>query len=544
MKDLNQSERPAVPAPAGNGLRGLIYGSALYRLSLRGRAPARLRLPLPYSWPEDRAGAEALLDGAFLFAGRRYLLAEAGWQRRSALPTVEAALHGCTFLGDLRAVGSKVAQARARNMVDDWIAANRRWSLPAWRADVLGRRLAMWLVTADFLLHNADAAFVDRFLASATEQARHLRRIADGTETASAALAAVKGELAAALGLGVGRIDVGLARLARLIERRLLPAARLPRSPSLLLGILKDLLDIRACLQTARRPIPPQLVEAIARLASAVRATRLGDGGLGLFHGTKEEDPRTVDAVLARAGSAATAATGGAVLGFQRLQAGRLVLIVDAAAPVVDGGLHHAGPLAFELSADTDRLIVNCGAVAGDDEPWRRALRSTAAHSTVCVGDADAIVVGDGARRANGSVTVAARRRDEAGAVWLDAWHDGYRRRFGLIHHRRLYLDAGGDEVRGEEVLDGAADQAFAARFHVHPSVRASLVHDSGAVLLRTPGGGGWRFDAEGGDLCLRDGVYLGGSDVPRRTAQIVVSGRSRAGETHLRWILRRIGAR
>ena len=45
----------------------------------------------------------------------------------------------------------------------------------------------------------------------------------------------------------------------------------------------------------------------------------------------------------------------------------------------------HAAPGAIELSVGRERLIVNCGGYAGDDPRWRAAMRSTAAHSTLCL---------------------------------------------------------------------------------------------------------------------------------------------------------------
>ena len=44
-------------------------------------------------------------------------------------------------------------------------------------------------------------------------------------------------------------------------------------------------------------------------------------------------------------------------------------------------------------------------------------------------------------------------RQDTKNAVWLEASHDGWTRHFGLRHERRLYLDAGSDELRGEDSL-------------------------------------------------------------------------------------------
>jgi uncharacterized heparinase superfamily protein len=65
----------------------------------------------------------------------------------------------------------------------------------------------------------------------------------------------------------------------------------------------------------------------------------------------------------------------------------------------------------------------------------------------------------------------------------------------------------------------------FAVRFHLHPSVKATVSQDGASVMLVLPDRNGWRFSARGGRLRLEDSVYLLGRGGPRRTQQIVVSG-------------------
>jgi uncharacterized heparinase superfamily protein len=62
-------------------------------------------------------------------------------------------------------------------------------------------------------------------------------------------------------------------------------------------------------------------------------------------------------------------------------------------------------------------------------------------------------------------------------------------------------------------------------------------------VLLRLPGGSGWRFRAGWPDLSLEDSIYCGrrraGAQM-RRTVQIVVRGRTGVDGTCLAWAFQR----
>src|SRR3546814_19124491 len=74
--------------------------------------------------------------------------------------------------------------------------------------------------------------------------------------------------------------------------------------------------------------------------------------------------------------------------------------------------------------------------------------------SDVCSSDLGGI----GARRA----AVACRRDEADGSIWLETSHDGYLPVFGLTHHRRLFLSASGDDLRGEDRF--TAETSGAAR--------------------------------------------------------------------------------
>jgi uncharacterized heparinase superfamily protein len=75
-------------------------------------------------------------------------------------------------------------------------------------------------------------------------------------------------------------------------------------------------------------------------------------------------------------------------------------------------------------------------------------------------------------------------------------------------------------------------------RFHLHPSVQASLTQD-GAVLFRLPSGMCWRLRAAGAEMSLGESVYLG-SGQARKTQQVVLSGTVGAEGAAVRWALRR----
>lgn len=221
--------------------------------------------------------------------------------------------------------------------------------------------------------------------------------------------------------------------------------------------------------------------------------------------------------------------------------ANRTLVIADSGALSLVGKGAHAGTLSFEMSVAKQRIIVNCGAYVGRDARWRLAQRLTAAHSTMIVDDRNSTEL-----RADGSIAacpknVTAERLEADGNTWLDLSHDGYQAALGLVHRRRIYVNASGTDVRGEDTLEGTGEHRFAIRFHLHPAVKASLVKDGASVLLRLPDKSGWRMRCSGGVASLQESIYLGDGHESRRSEQIVISGGTSQGEAKVKWALTRL---
>jgi uncharacterized heparinase superfamily protein len=139
-------------------------------------------------------------------------------------------------------------------------------------------------------------------------------------------------------------------------------------------------------------------------------------------------------------------------------------------------------------------------------------------------------------------------RADEHGAQWLDMSHDGYRSLYGIIHRRRLWLSSDGGDLRGEDLFTGPEgrsvthpDKRFIVRFHLHPSVKATLAQSGQAVLMRLPSGRGWRLRASGAGIGLAESIYLGEDGRQRRTEQIVLVGQVPVDGAAVKWALTRM---
>jgi len=512
--------------------------------SLRmARVPDAPALPVRDPWPGDPARGARLLKGELEMVGSTWALKPGGRAETSGPGVLRAAAHGFAWLRDLRALGTDAARLRARALVGDWIA-NPPSDPIARRPDVAGSRIAAWLGNYDFFFAAADDMFRQRLMTRLVADSRALAAALPAEELDARALTALKGLIAAAVAMpdNVAFMTRALRFLPQEIGRQVLPdGCHAERSPAAHLAALQDLTEIRSLLQSAQVQPPAALTAAIERMAPALRVLRHGDGGLALFNSSREEATALIEQVLAQAGRGGRGPSSLTDGGFQRMQAGRTVILADCGTPPPPGVDRnaHAGTLSVEVSVGRDRLIVNCGAAPAASQEWVDALRSTAAHSTLVIAEtSSAELKEDGLGRRPEQVEV--QRQEANGAHWLEASHDGWRRPFGAVHRRRLYLAESGDDIRGEDVVEAATGQPYTLRFHLHPGVNASMQQDGETVLLRLPAGGGWRFRSDGAKLTLEESVYLGGTE-PRRTEQIVITGYA-DGPQQVKWALTKVG--
>jgi len=517
--------------------QALVYGSPFYRALLgRGKNPPHLHLILNDSWPGDAKAGQAIAASPsspfepaqpLTPAKRKPLLAH-GWLR------------------DLKAMGTDSAKRKARALLKDWLINRDNWEEESWAPDVLGERLTNWISFHDFCAVHADEDLEERLIASLLRQRNHLLRVLPAPLTGTEGLQAIKGLIVADLSLSKGRkaLGLGLELLQRHLAAEILPdGGHISRNPDAQLKMLHHLIDIRAALRAAGQETPPELLTAIERMVPALKLFRHGDGGLAHFNGGHQDNGLEMEAVLSMAEARGRVLRRLPQTGYERVTAGRALLLVDVGVPPPwpHDKTAHAGLLSFEFSVGRERLIVNCGAGPEGDEEWRAATAATAAHSALILADTNACEVLPEGHIGHRPKPVAAQRYEQDGAHYVETAHGGYESGFHVTHHRSLCLAAEGEELHGRDLLSGPPGQEYTIRWHLHPTVQASLVQGGQAALLLTPSGLGWRFRIEsgimGGELSLESSVYCGGG-TPRRTLQLKVTGRTDEDPAVIGWML------
>lgn len=537
----------------------LTWRTPLHALRLRGRYPLKLLAVPDDPIRGDEGIGAAIMAGELLWRGERLHCGDVNFGSEIVSSGFSTYLQRFQWLRHLAAAGPRaqvapVAEALTRQWLDNHA---ERVSEPAWRPDLWGWRILFWAAHAPLILSSTDLVYRSAVLNSLARGARHLDRTADRAPAGLPRIAAWSGVVAAGLLIAGGnpRRSFGEAGLAKALNSGFSGDGGLVcRTPEGQLDAVM-LLSMLARVYDARRiEMPAFLRNALQLAVPPLLGVTLGDGGLSSWQGSPPLPAIQVEAIVAASGIRTRPQRQARDWGYQRATAGQTVLVIDAAPPpdrrAANGGC--ASTLAFELSDAGHRVIVNCGGGnAGGafvSTGLASGLRTTAAHSSLILADSNSTAIHADGTLGRGVSEIVLERQEAEGGSRIEASHDGYVRRFGLIHKRTLVLTSDGRELRGDDVLLPAKAKqkpmtsAFAVRFHLAPGIEATPTADGMGALLRIEKGALWQFRCRGGSLSIDESLWVDGNARPHHTLQLVLAGEAPPGGASIGWVLRRAG--
>ncbi len=527
----------------------------------------------------DRTAGTALRAGHFLAHGVKQPIGQLDFGPTARISAgLERMVHSFAWLNDLAASAPRAdCIAVAERITTCWLDANpvtakgpakvsKKGS--AWEVENTGLRLLAWLVHAPLVLANQDGALKPRLLDAIEHTANWLDRKALRSGAGLGQVAGWAAVTAAGLLLPEGkprRLYGEAALIKSLGELVAEDGGSLARCPAAQMDAIEVLTDLIACYEAVDREAPEALWVMRELLVPPLLALRHGDGALGNWQGQGAISADRLSSLILATGIRTRPLDTPQHWGFQRMRGGQTTVQFDAGPP--PRARHTrcgcASTLAFEMSDGPSRLIVNCGgsAMVGGQLPARlgQGLRATAAHSTLVLDNANSTAVLLHGKLGRGAETVEVERRtiSQKGreATRIEASHDGYAARFGLLHNRVLTLRNDGTEVSGDDILIPASRKgkrgkiAFAIRFHLGRGVEAHLTEDGRGASLLTPDGRLWQFrlrgDAAGPDemkLSCEDSLWVDGDGRPHATEQLVIEGLTSRGGGQFSWLLKKMG--
>ncbi len=537
----------------------LTWRTPLHNSRLTGKLPLRLLATPDDALPADPACGKALLMGRFHFQGMDVQIDDINYDNPRLPPAMENYIHRFNWLRDLAAVAHHGEAARiAAAAAESWLDGNtKKIREPAWSVENSAWRFLNLAAFAPYILSSSDPVYRSAIINHIARTARHLDRSAPRGGSRFQRLCGWAGVVAASLLLpeGKARRVVGEAGLADALAEAIFDdGGVISRSPQQLIDAIGILSLLRRSYDAVNEVPPEMLVDALARAVPALLGLTHSDGGLGAWQGSAHIPVETIQAILEASNVRARPHRQALDWGYQRVAAGKSVLLLDAGPPPLAKQFSAgcASTLAFELSHQDQRIVINCGGsgLVGASIPatLARGLRTTAAHSTLCIDDTNSTAILPGGQLGKGVTEVELERRDIEKATRIECSHDGYKRNFGFLHSRVLIMRSDGLELRGEDILlpAGKAKPKEGVpchlRFHIGPDIELAAGENSRAIILRLANGTSWLFAAGSGNCQVDDSLWVDGQGTPHPGQQIIVAADTDKGGLSVGWQFRFLG--
>ncbi len=491
-------------------------------------------------FPGDAGRGRWMTMGHIDIGGYRVPYDQDQWHGQSDLrdSPLFTKLHGFGFLGDLKALGGDAGRRCARDMVARWTSQFGRYNTATWTIPLSAKRFYNLLVSYPFAFDTASDEVVDDIHACLYKHYQHLHNGLSFPDTIT-----VLDRFYALWACLIGQChsdsfydSVDYQSLLQILKSTLSDVIdddgglHKNRNICTLIDVAQSCIILRQSMQMAAQTPPLWLVKQIENMVRTLNILTHSDKDISQFQGGITGQSmditrmnRLSDFRFRRND------TQFKHFGYTSMRKGRTSVIIDHGQ---EG--EYQSPLAFEMAHSGHRVIIGCGAYYAD-QSWREGLKGIAAHSAVTVGNRDPKY---NAQTAKTSLELL------NGASLFSGTHYGYDAVSGIIHTRRIYLDSKGEDIRGEDILmrKMAIDPIdITLRFHLHPTIKASVTDDHLAVLLRLPSGGGWVVQSNFGPVGLEESIHCPDGFHIRKTSQIVIPCQMDDVSLTVKWAIKRI---
>jgi uncharacterized heparinase superfamily protein len=125
----------------------------------------------------------------------------------------------------------------------------------------------------------------------------------------------------------------------------------------------------------------------------------------------------------------------------------------------------------------------------------------------------------------------------------INSMHDGYLKQYGIIHDREIefYPEQmkfiGQDKMISKNIIKNLK---FEIRFHLEPNVKVMKTQDNKSILIDLDGEG-WKFNSNGNEINIDNGLYFGRKNSFIDNQNIFISGMTNIENQTIKWELTKI---
>ena len=202
------------------------------------------------------------------------------------------------------------------------------------------------------------------------------------------------------------------------------------------------------------------------------------------------------------------------------------------------------GALSFEVISNNKKIICNSGYFQKTKHKLNDMSKSTANHSTLVIDNHSSCKIDKSKMEIENSLKILNKNYVMEKNYWsVTASHDGYNKKYGLIHQRQIeFFPEKNKFIGNDKILKKKKfkSSSFEIRFHLEPYAKVMKTQDGKSILIDIENEG-WKFSAQGYTIDIETGLYFGKKNSYTENQNLFISGITQNEDQLIKWELEKI---
>ena len=436
-----------------------------------------------------------------------------------------------------------------QSVILNWIEENNNYNKKNWEVDILSRRIIAWISNSKLAYEDSDDEYKNKFNIIIQKQINHLINEIEKSKWIDNKMIGCAAIILTGLSFKEKEkyLNFGLSLLKKIInfsfDNQGFPKSRNIRQ---LIFFLKYFVLIREWLKESQNDIPEYLDEIIFYLGQSYSLVWQGVKKNILFNGNHETDNKDFDQYLNNHGYKFTNNSFEAG-GYVILKNKKIALVMDiGSSPEKKFSKNYqCGALSFEIISNNNKLICNSGYFQKIKHKLNDISKSSANHSTLIIDNHSSCKINPSNLEIVQELKILKKEVVMEKNYWsICSSHDGYNKRYGIIHERKMEFFPENNKFIGSDKLlkkKNFKASNFEIRFHLEPNVKIMKTQDGKSILISIDNNEGWKFTCQDYTIDIETGLYFGKKNSFTENQNLFITGMTQNEDQIIKWEFEKI---
>ena len=432
----------------------------------------------------------------------------------------------------------------------EWINKNYNYNHLTWEIDILSKRIISWISNAKITYEDSNDNYKEKFDWIIKKQVNHLINEINQSEWIDNKMIGCSAIILTGIAYNEKYfIDYGSILLRRIIkvsfDKHGFPKTRNLRQLNF---YLKYFILIREWLKESQNEISENLDEIIYHLGQAFTLINKNVNYNFLFNGNHNNIDKNLENQIKKLGYNFKNDLD-QVGGYLLLKNKNFALAADLGhSPERNYSKdYQSGALSFEFISNKNKIITNSGYFQKSKHQLNLISKFTASQTTLGVGNSSSVnflKCSDGTNIINNSLKVFDKKIISNKNLWsFEASHDGYVKRYGIIHQRKVEFFHNNFKLTGSDNIikkKNFRSTNFEIRFHLVPNAKILKTQDGKSIYIEIEKEG-WKFTSSTNKIDFETGLYFGHKNSFVENQNIFISGKIGEQDKPIRWEIEKV---